>query len=126
MNRTLSFQYANAGNKMTLPSRIGVERVAFQTAAIQELRREPALAGYAIVEVAADQDKVSRVSSWSPIAEQGRIYLVDDGTGWHEKLLTECETFPLGKHDDLVDAVGIAFATLRMGEIASVRVGRLR
>lgn len=94
-------------------SQIGIEKVAFQTAALQELRREPLLGGMTMVEIAADRDKITRCLDWSPLAEQGRIYLVDDGSGWHEVFLQECESFPRGRHDDQVDAVGIAMATLR-------------
>jgi predicted phage terminase large subunit-like protein len=92
---------------------IGIEKVAFQSAAIQDLRCEPLLRGIVVREVAADRDKVTRCLEWSPFAEQGRIYLVDDGSGWHEAFLKECESFPRGKHDDQVDALGIAMATLR-------------
>jgi predicted phage terminase large subunit-like protein len=96
---------------------VGVERVAFQAAAIQELRREPELAGISVVDVASDRDKVTRCLEWSALVEQGRVYLVDDGSGWHEAFLRECEVFPRGKHDDQVDAVGIAMGALRRGVV---------
>ena len=101
--------------KTASASKIGIEKVAFQTAVIQELRREPSLSGVSVIEVAADKDKITRCLEWSAIAEQGRIYLVDDGSGWHEIFLKECEAFPRGKNDDQVDAVGISMATFRRG-----------
>jgi predicted phage terminase large subunit-like protein len=91
--------------------RIGVESVASQSGYVTELRREPAMRGYAIIDIGRHGDKVLLASGWIPIAEQGRIYLVDDGSGWTETFLRECESFPLGTHDDQVDSVGIAFAT---------------
>lgn len=94
-------------------SSIGIEKVAFQNAAIQDLRREQKLTGISVVASPTDTDKVSRVIEWSPIAEQGNIYLVDDNTGWHETFLKECESFPRGNHDDQVDALGIAIRLLR-------------
>ncbi len=93
---------------------IGVEKVAFQAAAIQELKREPSLAGISIRNINANRDKITRVLEWSPIAESGRICIVDNGTGWHDVFLAECEAFPRGKHDDLIDSVSIAMSTLRM------------
>lgn len=92
---------------------IGIEKVAFQSAAIQDLRIDPSLTAVSIVDIPASGDKASRVIEWSPIAEQGRIFLVDDGTGWHELFLSECESFPKGRHDDQVDALGIAMRVLR-------------
>lgn len=93
--------------------RIGVESVANQRGYVSELRRERELAGFAVTDVARNTDKVALASSWIPIAEQGRVWLVEDGTGWTEIFLQECESFPLGKHDDQVDAVGIAMLTVR-------------
>ena len=52
----------------------------------------------------ADSGKELRVRIWSPIAEQGRIYLVEDGSGWTETWLAEAEMFPVGRFDDQVDA----------------------
>lgn len=101
------------------PARIGIEKVAFQAAAAQDLRREPLLAGFPLLDVPADRDKVTRALGWSPIAEQGRIFLVEDGdvaagTAWTPAFLREASAFPVGKKDDQIDAVGIAFALLRV------------
>ena len=109
----------------TMPQcrRVGMEKVAFQAAAAQELRREPQMAGYSIVDVPADRDKVTRAGGWSPLAEQGRMYLVDDGSGWHEVFLAEAEQFPQGRNDDLVDAVGIGMEMIRASSSHAPVVG---
>lgn len=96
-----------------LAARVGVESVAALSGYVTELRREPELAGFSVIDVPRNSDKVALASTWSPIAEQGRLYLVDDDSGWVEAFLAECEGFPLGAHDDQVDAVGIAMAMLR-------------
>ncbi|MEQ1934732.1 MAG: phage terminase large subunit, partial [Fimbriimonadaceae bacterium] len=92
---------------------LGVESAFGQLAIIQQLREKPEMAGRPVLAIAADKDKEARARGWSPIAEQGLITLVSDGTGWEETFLKEMESFPTGKHDDLVDGVGIAFATLQ-------------
>lgn len=92
---------------------IGIEKVQFQAAASQVLKREQALAGVSIKNIEADRDKIMRVTEWSPIAESRQIWLVEDGTGWVDRFLEEAENFPRGKHDDLIDAAGIAIHTIR-------------
>lgn len=92
---------------------IGIEKVQFQAAASQTLRREQSLAGVSIKDVPADRDKIMRVTDWSPVAESRQIWLVEDGSGWVDKFLEEAEHFPRGKKDDMIDALGIAIATLR-------------
>ncbi len=93
--------------------RIGIEKVAFQAAAIQDLQRNPQLAGIPLIGISAHKDKITRASEWLPFCEMGKIHLVDDGSGWHEELLKECEAFPKGKHDDMIDSLGIAISTLK-------------
>lgn len=96
---------------------VGVESVAALSGYVTEIRNEPQLAGYTILDIGRHTDKVLLCSGWQPIAEQKRIVLVDDGSGWIERFLTEAESFPLGKNDDQVDTVGICFETLRnMGQ----------
>lgn len=103
--------------------RIGVETVAFQLSFVQHLRERPELAGIHIQEVRVDRDKVARAKGWRSFARDGLIILVDDGTGWIDVFVNEIERFPRGKHDDQVDAVGIAFEALR--EIVSHSAGTL-
>lgn len=88
----------------------GVEKVAFQLAAVQELRREPALTGYHIMEVAPDKDKLARAMPWASRAEAGLVRLVEGP--WCKPFLDEVCDFPQGRHDDQVDAVSGAVQML--------------
>ena len=100
-------------------SAIGCESVAFQAAVPQFLRKDPGLAGMAIEELETVTDKVVAARTWSPIAKQGLIWLVDDGSGWVQEFLSELKQFPRGKHDDQVDAASKFFQLCRK------RVGHL-
>jgi predicted phage terminase large subunit-like protein len=48
-------------------------------------------------------DKVARVYAVQPTFAGGSVYAPDKD--WAEKVITQVETFPKAKHDDLVDAV---------------------
>ena len=95
-------------------STIGVEAVGGQRSICDHLRERDDMAGIAIVEIPRGTgDKLVMTREWAPVAEQGNITLVDDGTGWIETFLTEAVNFPNGKHDDQVDGVSMAFRTMR-------------
>ena len=85
----------------------GIESVGFQLSAVQELQRDPAFYGVAVREVKADRDKVSRALPWISRAEAGKVYLVRGP--WVQEFLHEAAAFPLGTHDDQVDAVSIGY-----------------
>lgn len=53
-------------------------------------------------------DKVTRALRWSAFAEQGRVYIIDQGEPI-DAILGEFHAFPEGSHDDMVDAVSGAF-----------------
>jgi len=89
---------------------IGLEKVAFQLAAVQELRREAALVHCAIREVEPDKDKLARALPWAARAEAGKVALV--AGSWAGAFLTEVCDFPFGEHDDQVDAVSGAVQML--------------
>lgn len=84
---------------------VGVEKVAFQLAAIQDLRRAPEMAAVAIVEVRPDRDKLSRAYAWSSRAEAGKVKLIDGP--WVPGFVNECVAFSGDgtTFDDQVDAV---------------------
>jgi len=82
---------------------IGVERVAFQLAAIQELQRVAALAAHYIEGVVPDKDKLSRAMGWAARARSGNVFLVNGP--WVHDFLNEADDFPQGSFDDQVDAV---------------------
>jgi predicted phage terminase large subunit-like protein len=79
-----------------------------------------AMSGLARVEgIAPSGDKQTRAEIWSLLAEQGRVTLLEDD--WIPDFLTELEEFPLGAHDDQIDAVSLA-----AGWLTGKRVGRRR
>jgi predicted phage terminase large subunit-like protein len=55
-------------------------------------------------------DKVQRASAWAARAKAGKVRLVRGA--WNGTFINECIGFPLGKHDDQVDAVSGAFEQL--------------
>ena len=66
-----------------------------------------ALSSFARVEgIAPSGDKQTRAEIWSLLAEQGRVTLLDGD--WVLDFLEELEEFPMGNHDDQVDAVSLA------------------
>lgn len=86
---------------------VGVEAVAFQLAAVQELQRAPEALRTAVRGITVDRDKMSRALPWIAKAEAGLVKLC--GPGW-SAFLDEAVNFPEGTHDDLVDAVSGAVA----------------
>lgn len=48
------------------------------------------------------KDKVMRAHAVTAVFEDGMVFAPDKK--WAEKVIMECETFPKGKHDDLVDS----------------------
>ena len=111
---------------------VGIEQVAFQLAAVQELRSMPDLLNIAIRGVAIHQPsaavkalysnlptdkraKAARAASWLARAEAEQVSLVRGG--WNSEFLAEICDFPLGQHDDQVDAVSGAVAMLARGTV---------
>lgn len=65
------------------------------------------LSGLARVEgIAPSGDKQTRAEIWSLLAEQGRVTMLNGD--WVQDFLAELEEFPMGAHDDQVDAVSLA------------------
>lgn len=91
-------------------TRVGVEKVAFQLAAWQDLMREKELISHSVEAVPVDRDKVLRARPWAARAEAGKVYLVRGP--WISEFLAEVEAFPHGQHDDQVDAVSGAVQML--------------
>lgn len=95
----------NVANKYECKE-VGIEKVAYQAAAIQELTRTTTLN---ILELRPDKDKVTRFQSLAARYEQGLVY--------HNKNLipdfeNELLAFPESEHDDMVDACSYAFTML--------------
>ncbi|RME07093.1 MAG: hypothetical protein D6803_04835, partial [Anaerolineae bacterium] len=80
----------------------GIEAVGVQKGVWQTLEREPALANTPLFPVQARTDKVTRALPLLSRAKAGRLVLLR--RGWTQALVDELLAFPLGEHDDQVDA----------------------
>lgn len=69
------------------------------------------LPSYTVRAIRANTSKTSRATAFSAAAEEQRVKIVR--ADWNSQLLDELEAFPLGKHDDQVDAVAGGFNMLR-------------
>lgn len=87
------------------PRAIGIEKVAFQAAAIQELMRTTRLPVRGLMPT---KDKVTRFGPLEARYEQGLICHAPDLPAW---FTDEILSFPVGMHDDAVDAFGYAWQT---------------
>lgn len=81
------------------PNVVAIEKVAYQDVLIQELVRTTALP---VKGVPANKDKLSRALPLIGRYEHGLIYHVSGVPGWFEQ---ELLSFPVGEHDDAVDAL---------------------
>ena len=59
------------------------------------------------------QDKISRVNSVSDLFSSGIVWAPDHR--WAHEVIEECNDFPSGANDDLVDATTLALARFRQG-----------
>jgi len=96
-------------NNEFMPNEIIVEDKASGTSLIQELQRETKLP---IKAIKVDNDKVSRVHSITPIIESGNVSL-NTNMDNISPFLDECEDFPNGEYDDMVDSMSQALEYLR-------------
>jgi predicted phage terminase large subunit-like protein len=69
-----------------------------------------------LIAVEPDGSKVARAAAVSPYIEAGNVYLPDPEIApWVEEVVGECASFPLGAHDDDVDAMSQALRRLLLG-----------
>jgi predicted phage terminase large subunit-like protein len=93
------------------PSCIAIENVQYQVAVVQELlRRDPKLN---VIGVRPKGDKVSRFALLEARYEQGLIFHRPSLPPYFED---ELLAFPMGKNDDLVDAMVYAYEALKQGQ----------
>lgn len=107
----------------------GVDRLVVQTAAADGrdveigLEQEPGasgkamaaymvrlLSGYNVRAVSASGDKVTRAMPWLAQAQAGNVKLLR--AAWNSDYLDEVTLFPIGAHDDEVDATSGAFGRI--------------
>ena len=94
-------------NKLENPEAFYIEKNGFQLSMVQMARRE----GLPVKELRADRDKVSRALPLAARMESGNVWFPNDSL-WYADLEKELLTFPVGEHDDQVDA--LAYAVLEV------------
>lgn len=88
------------------PRVVAIETVQFQAAVVQELLRTTSLP---VRGVRADRDKLTRFLPLEARYEQGLVYHLTTLPREYERELC---SFPVGDHDDFVDAAAYAYAAL--------------
>ncbi len=78
-----------------------IEDKASGQSLIQELQRNTRLP---IKPIKVEQDKIARVHAVTPLIEAGRVFLPKDKF-WVKEFTDECEDFPNGEYDDVVDSL---------------------
>ena len=93
------------------PDTFIVEKKSNGAALYQEFRRM----GVPISEFTPGkgQDKISRVNAVSDLFSSGIVWVPDRRWAW--EVVEECNDFPSGTHDDLVDATTLALLRFRQG-----------
>lgn len=86
--------------------KIGIEGMNYQKALIQEVSRE---CKYPIISVPSNKDKISKFAPMESKFEHKQVYLMN---GLPLEFESELLSFPVGKHDDMVDALGFAYYTV--------------
>lgn len=103
----------------------GIESNGPQKMALSDLQDMPSLAEYRDVIIGlplsyynTTTDKSARAQWWAAKAQEGRVWLKE--APWNGPWLDELEAFPNGSHDDIVDAMSVAFAlcAMRMSAVA--------
>lgn len=90
-----------------------IEEALHGLAALQDLRRDPAVVGRTLRGVRVDKDKMARALPWAARAEAGKVKLVRGP--WIPAFLDEVTMFPAGAHDDQVDTVSGALPLVARG-----------
>lgn len=88
-----------------------IESIGYQASLIQQLRRR----GVPVEAVHPDKDKVTRASAAGALYRAGKVYH-RAGATWLADFERELLAFPVGEHDDQVDALAYAAR-----EVASLR-----
>jgi predicted phage terminase large subunit-like protein len=88
-------------NEIHKPNEILIEDKASGQSLIQEMQRETRLP---IKPIKTDKDKIARVHAITPLIEAGKVNLPKEAA-WLNDCITECEDFPDGEFDDVVDSI---------------------
>ena len=94
---------------------VGIETVAYQKALLYFIKDEMRRRGIymPLKELHADRDKFRRIQALQPLFEAGDVYI---GLN-HRDLEQELLEFPVGKHDDMIDALAYVLQLLKAGNI---------
>jgi predicted phage terminase large subunit-like protein len=91
----------------------GIEASGNAEAIVSELRRQRILLRWPFRLIKVVKDKTTRALAWSPRAEEGKLKLVRGP--WIDEFVEELASFPVGEHDDQVDAVSVAVEMMSAG-----------
>ncbi len=97
-----------------------IEAKASGISAAQEIQNRYGLEEFAIHLVQVKGDKVARALAVQPTLAQGMVYAPD--RDWADMVISECEIFPKGKYDDLVDSTTQALRYLRDSGLAQTDI----
>lgn len=98
-----------------------IEDKASGQSLIQELRRNSNLT---VIPYKVDRDKVARAYSITPMIEGGRVYLPEWGS-WVDDYISCMAAFPMGEHDDDVDAttIGLSYLKSKISDKPEIKLG---
>lgn len=94
---------------------LGIEEALHGLAGLQELRRRPELITTTIRGIRVDRDKKTRAMPWAARAEAGKCVIIRGD--WNQTFLDEVVSFPVGRHDDMIDAVSGAVGMIGTGTV---------
>lgn len=103
---------------MPIGSRLYVEDVGYQKAAIQEMKRK----GLPVLSMRPITDKKARLETIAPYVKDGSVLFPETGC---EDLLTQLTNFGIEQHDDLVDALVYLILGLMCKPQGRVLVGKI-
>jgi predicted phage terminase large subunit-like protein len=89
---------------------VGVEAAFYQTRAVTKLLARPELHRYTVKGYKPETDKFTRALPFAARAGEGMVDVMR--RSWTEAFLDEMCSFPLGAHDDIVDATSGAYLML--------------
>jgi predicted phage terminase large subunit-like protein len=85
------------------PAWVGIEKISATLSVFDEVARK----GVVVRWLTPDKNKVARAETAAAIMEQGRVWVPKDAP-WMPDFIDELQSFPAGKHDDMVDVLTYA------------------
>jgi predicted phage terminase large subunit-like protein len=92
------------------PATVLIEAIGGFQVAASDLQHDPDLMGVIIRPIKHKGDKVSMAGPWAAWAEDERVALV--AGDWLKDFTDQASTFPLSKHDDMIDVVSQGYTFL--------------